>query len=98
MVAYHVTNYESFELIMAGGYVTPARLPNVYLFVDSGDAESYRELMGLDVVIMCIIDKKQINNKWKPKYAPNGVIKLMMGEKAFAVMSPKHKLPKETRR
>lgn len=89
MVAYHVTNMEAYKGIMEDGYVIPKRLPCVYLFADHGDSESYRELMGLDISIMCLIDKKQIKSRWKPAYAPNGVIRLLESEKAFAVSSPK---------
>ena len=90
MVAYHVTNMEGFNAIMADGFVEPKRLPCVYLFVDFGDSVSYQDSMGLDISIMCLIDKKQIKSRWKPKYAPNGVIRLLEGEQAFAVSSPRH--------
>lgn len=96
MITYHVTDGESYKSIMNDGCVMPKRLPNVYLFVDSGDAESYRELMGLDMIIMCSITNNQIKSRWKPKYAPKGVIKLIEGDTAFAVQSPKYNIKENT--
>jgi len=76
MLAYHVTDMESYGKIMADGWIRPMRLHNVYLFVSIEDAVGYRNEMGLNAILSCEVKPSQIEMRWKPKYAPSGVIKL----------------------
>lgn len=80
--AYHATTDGAYGHIMSQRCVIPTRLPNVYLFVDFGDASSYCNEFCREWIVTVEIDSSQILSRWKPRYAPHGVIKLKAGENA----------------
>lgn len=83
--AYHVTTKENAILIEVNGLVKPMRLPNVYLLSSFHDSLNYADMFKLDEIIEVDYDTKQVSNKWFPKYAKHGVIKLKTGECATFV-------------
>lgn len=72
--AYHCTN--SKDEILKDGHIFPMRMDCIYLFADKGDAENYCKEFDRKDIIDVGIDPKQIESRWKPSYAPNGVIRL----------------------
>jgi hypothetical protein len=80
MKAYHVTDEVGYTGIIADGCIKTCRLANVYLFKDRADAESYLVEFGKSHIIEVEIANSQIESRWKPSYARDGVIKLKKGE------------------
>ena len=82
MIAYHATTKESYNKITKDGFVKSMRMPNVYLFTSIKDAQQYMKEFNLEVVCIVEITTNQIESKWNPSYAKEGVIKLKAGENA----------------
>jgi hypothetical protein len=82
-IAYHCTkNKSTANKIMVDVSIKPTRMQYVYLFADIRDATGYSLAFNLPYIIVAQYDSKQVSARWKPKYAPRGVVKLKAGEVA----------------
>lgn len=83
-IAYHVTTKANALLVGSDNLIKPIRLPNVFLLKTLKDAMLYKSYMQLDCILEVKYHTSQVESRWKPAYAPDGVIKLKQGESVIS--------------